>query len=57
MFYKYENENLMMGPFVQFPTGEFLSESNLEQINLPFNDWYWFETEQEAKNFFGIKEE
>ena len=57
MFYKYENENLMMGPFVQFPTGEFLSESNLEQINLPFNEWYWFETEQEAKNFFGIKEE
>lgn len=56
MFYKYENENLLSGPFVTFPDGVFLSKDTMNEVTLPYEGFYYFETEQEAKNFFGITE-
>jgi hypothetical protein len=52
MFYKYENENLIEGPFIQFPTGEFLSETNRDQFELPFLGWYWFDSMDQALDYF-----
>ena len=56
MFYKYENNDLTYGPFVLFPTGEFLSKDTIDSVTLTFEGFYYFETEKEAKDFFGIKE-
>ena len=54
MFYKYENESLMSGPFVQFPDGIMLHMDITDLSTLPYNGWYYFATEEEAKTFFGI---
>ena len=56
MFYKYENENLLSGPFVTFHDGVFLSKDTMNEVTLPYESWYYFETEQKAKDFFGITE-
>jgi hypothetical protein len=57
MFYKYENKQLISGLSVQFPDGSFLHLDHLDTYVLPVNNYYYFGTEEEAKNFFGIKDE
>lgn len=56
MFYKYENEQLMYGPTVMFPDGVLLHIDHMDQVTLPYEGWYYFVTEQEAKDFFEITE-
>ena len=56
MFYKYEHEYLWSGPYVQFESGEFLHLDFLDTYTFPVDGWYYFETEEEAKSFFGITE-
>jgi hypothetical protein len=56
MFYSYTDDHLSVGPFVQFPDGSFLHMDFLDTYEFPVNGFYYFETEQEAKDFFGIKE-
>lgn len=55
MFYKYDNEYLHSGPFIQMPDG-FLHVDYLDTYTLPVNGWYYFETEEEAKTFFNIND-
>jgi len=55
MFYKYSDEILSSGPYVEMPEG-FLHMDLLDTYTLPIDGWYYFETEQEAKDFFGITE-
>ena len=57
MFYSYENEQLVSGPYVQFANGEFLHLDFVDTYTFPVNGWYYFGTEKEAKDFFGIKYE
>ena len=54
MFYKYENEQLISGPMVTFPNGNSLSLEFKDTYDYPFSGYYYFATEQEAKDFFGI---
>ena len=56
MFYKYENNELTYGPFVSFPDGTELHPNHLDTYTFPVNGYYYFETEEEAKDFFGITE-
>lgn len=56
MFYKYENEVLVHGPYVSFVDGTFLSIEHKDMFTFPIEDWYYFATEQEAKDFFEIEE-
>lgn len=56
MFYKYENNLLHSGSYVQFPDGEMLILDLLDTYTFPFRDWYYFATEEEAKSFFGIND-
>ena len=56
MFYKYEDNELIYGPFVTFPDGVCLHLDYMGEVELPHEGWYFFETEEEAKNFFDIKE-
>ena len=54
MFYKYENESLSAGPFVTFPDGTILHPEITDLSKLPYEGYYYFATEEEAKTFFGI---
>lgn len=55
MFYKYENEDLMYGPSVMYPDGTLLHLDHLDEITLPYDGWYFFNTIDEARDFFGLK--
>lgn len=56
-FYKLDGEVLLYGPhFVLNANYELRKETHSEH-SYPVDGWYWFETEQEAKDFFGIVEE
>lgn len=57
MFYKLIDTTLHYGPHVQYPDGDILHPEITDMTTLPIDGWYWFETEEEAKTFFGIKEE
>jgi len=57
MFYSNLDNNFTSGPYVQFPDGEFLHLDLLDTYTFPVNGYYYFATEQEAKDFFEIKEE
>lgn len=56
MFYKILDGQLIYGNMVTFPDGPTLLIDDLPLLQLPHEGWYYFETEQEAKNFFGITE-
>jgi hypothetical protein len=56
MFYKYENEFLSYGPHVMFPDGTILHMDITDLSTLPYDGWYYFATEEEAKSFFNIND-
>ena len=55
-FYKFDG--FLIGPVnhIYNANYEFHIE-NLNQYTLPHDGWYYFENEEDAKNFFGIEEE
>ena len=55
MFYKYTDEQLLVGDIIAFPDGSILVLQDKDSYTFPVNDWYYFETEEEAKNFFKIE--
>lgn len=56
MFYKYEYEHLWFGPFVDLAGDGVLHLDFLDTYTFPVDGWYYFATEEEAKNFFGIND-
>jgi len=55
-FYKNDNGKLLFAPnFVYSKDYELLRERRTE-YELPVDDWYWFNTRQDALDFFGIEE-
>ena len=55
-FYKNENGELLYAPnFVIFPDDKQIYTTNKDEYTYPVNDWYYFESELEAKAFFGIE--
>ena len=55
-FYKIDNGVLLYAPsFVIFPDGNDMYITNKDEYTYPINDWYYFDTEELAKSFFGIK--
>ena len=53
-FYKLENELLEAPNFVIFPDGTELFAEYKDRYTYPVQDWYWFDTEEEAKNFYNL---
>jgi hypothetical protein len=52
----YIDETLYEAPnFVCLPTGVDLTVDNKDEHTYPVEGWYWFDTEDQAKEFFGIK--
>lgn len=56
MFYKYDNEILSYGPHVMYPDGVLLHVDVTDLSTLPYDGWYYFATEEEAKIFFNIND-
>jgi hypothetical protein len=56
MFYKLideETKELSEGPCVH-SAEYFLSEDTKNSHEYPIDGWYWFDTEEDAKAFFGL---
>jgi len=54
-FYKNEDGVLRHGPnYVIFPTGEELNIDLKDTYTYPVNDWYYFDSEEEARIFFNL---
>lgn len=54
-FYKLDNTQLLFGPnFVEAPTYA-LYRQNKNDYAYPIDGWYWFDSELEAKTFFGVE--
>lgn len=53
-FYKYEDEQLFFGPnFVESKLFKLTRETK-NDFTYPVYGWYWFDSEDLAKEFFGI---
>lgn len=56
-FFKYDGETLLEAPnFVYTPTLTLKIEDK-DTYQYPQEDWYWFNSREEAKAFYGIVEE
>jgi hypothetical protein len=55
MFYKITDGNLTYGPIVCSPDYTLMLDTK-DEHTYPVDGWYYFETEEEAKTFFNIKE-
>lgn len=55
-FYKNENGSLLCGPNFVENQNYSLQRSNHEEYTYPVDGWYWFETDEEARAFFGLPE-
>jgi hypothetical protein len=54
-FYAIEGETLLYAPnFVYFPDKTTLLRENKDNYEYPVKGWYWFDTENDATNFFQI---
>ena len=56
MFYKLIDDTLHYGPYVQHVDGVFLHMDITDLSTLPYDGWYYFDTEEEAKTFFNIND-
>ena len=54
-YYKRDGEELLTAPNGVDGPGYSLTVENHSEHSYPFNGWYWFDTEEEAKTFFGLK--
>jgi hypothetical protein len=53
-FYKYESEILLYGQTeVTGPYFDLLRQNHAE-YTYPVDGWYWFDTEEQAREFFGL---
>ena len=53
-FYKKQNEELLYAPNIIEGNGYVLLKQEKDLYKYPIDDWYWFESEETAKVFFGI---
>ena len=54
-FYKNDNGQLLYGPNIVEGNGYVLVKENHDQYQYPIDGWYWFETEEEAKQNLLLK--
>ncbi len=52
-FYKYSDDNLQFANSVMSPD-YILVEEEKDTVQFPVDGWYWFEIEEEAKQFFNL---
>jgi hypothetical protein len=53
-FYKNDNGNLLRGPNFVLNANYHLTKETKDDHTYPVDGWYWFDTEEEAREFLGI---
>lgn len=53
-FYKYEDQNLLHGPNFVYNEEYTLLREEADTIEFPIDGWYWFDTMEDAYEFFNI---
>jgi hypothetical protein len=53
-FYKLDGEILLHAPNEVSSAFYDLSHKNHEQYEYPVDGWYWFDSEEQAREFFGL---
>ena len=56
MFYKKDGYVLLTGGTINSPVVTLRAEDK-DSFEYPQDGWYWFETEDEAYSFFGLKKQ
>lgn len=56
-FYKNDNGSLLIGENFVYSPIVTLKVEDKDNFTYPQDGWYWFDTEDEANMFFGIKKE
>lgn len=56
-FYKYEDQNLYFGANYVLNADYELRKEIKDNHSYPVDGWYWFDSQEEAKQFFEIEEE
>lgn len=56
-FYKYEDPNLYFGANYVLNADYELRKETKDDHSYPVDGWYWFDSQDEAKQFFEIEEE
>lgn len=56
-FYKNDNGSLLIGENFVYSPIVTLTKETKDNFDYPQDGWYWFDTEDEANNFFGIANE
>jgi hypothetical protein len=55
-FYKNDNGTLLCGPNFVENANYSLRREIYDTYTYPIDGWYWFETDEEARKFFGLPE-
>jgi hypothetical protein len=55
MFYNYKDDILLSSSLVIMPIGGLITEDK-DTYQYPVEGWYWFDTLEEAKQFFDIED-
>lgn len=53
-FYKIEQNELIFGKYIVFPDHSELRVELKDTYTYPINDWYYFDTEKDARLFFNL---
>jgi hypothetical protein len=53
-FYRVNNEQLEFSPGNLYGPGWDLLVSEKDEYTYPMHEWYWFDTQEAAKEFFNI---
>lgn len=53
-FYKLDGEILLYGPNFVLNSNYELRKDTYEEHTYPVDGWYWFDSEAEAREFFGL---
>lgn len=53
-FYKIENDELFYGPNFVYSKDYELTRETHEDLEYPVDGWYWFDSEEEAREFFNL---
>lgn len=51
-FYKKQEDTILYAPNIVEGNGYVLAAQDKDQYEYPVDGWYWFESEEEANNFF-----
>ena len=55
-FYKLDGDQLLYGPNFVINANYELKRENKDQYTYPVDGWYWFDTEQQARQYWNLPE-